>query len=113
MCPQPIQCGVGSPRRALEELLRDRVKHARQRYIEKAVISEALAAEFLQLGLEPDPTGRLAFRRILWLESQALRTYMQTVRMYAELMVHGILPPDAVTCAEDSAVRSTGSTRNH
>ena len=81
-------------RRALEELWRDRVNHARERYIQKRLISEALAAECLGLLPWDDPAVGLAFRRSLRRESDALQRYSQVLKIFSDLVVRGIEPPE-------------------
>jgi len=81
-------------RRALEELWRDRVMHARERYIQKRLISEALADECLGLLPWDDPVVGLAFRRSLRRESDALQRYSQVLKIFSDLVVRGIEPPE-------------------
>ena len=95
MAPKPTECeGVDPSFRALEDLWRERVNHARRRYMEKSVISDALAAECQRLVPCSDPLVGLAFRWSLWLQSGALQRYRQVLRMYTDLVVRGIVPPE-------------------
>lgn len=89
----------------LEAVWRGRVKHARRRYIEKVVISDALEVECQGLRPGADLVSALAYCRALQMESQALRTYMQVLKTYTGLMVSGILPPDDVARAEHNTLR--------
>ena len=77
----------------LEHLWRDRVQHARRRYKEKAVITDALAAECQRLLGWDDPVIELTFCRTLRLEHQALPTY-QLLKTYTDLVVHGTAPTE-------------------
>jgi hypothetical protein len=92
--PKPTEHNGIDPFNAWVELLRDRVKHARRRYKEKALVSAALAAEWWRLPPGADPVAWLAFRQTLQLETEALRRYMQALSMYRKLVIDGIPPPE-------------------
>ena len=82
------------PSRILVELWREKVKYARRRYTEKVGVSNALATESRQLLPRADPVVELAFRRTLRLEAEALQRYMQALRTYRDLVVHGVPPSE-------------------
>lgn len=94
VCPQPAQRDGVDPSSTLAEVWRDKLKNAHRRYKEKAVISAALATEYRRLLPRLDPVSNLAFRWTLQLESQALLRYVQTLKIYTDLVVDGIAPPE-------------------
>jgi hypothetical protein len=99
---KPAECdGVDPSSGALVDLWRERVKHALSRYQEKAVISHALATEYRRLLPKADRVTGSAFRRTLSLENDARRRYMQVLRVYMDLVMRGIAPPE-----EDSEIRT-------
>ena len=81
-------------RRELEAEWRERLTHARMRYREKAAICAALMAERVQSPSAPiaDPDGAFALQHALRLESAALAEYRWTLRLFTDLVVHGIVP---------------------
>ena len=89
---KPIQDGADPRHRLLEEVWLDSVKLARRRYMEKAVISDALGSECRRLRPRVDAVTASAYRRTLELERQALRVYVEALTAYTELVVHGIPP---------------------
>jgi hypothetical protein len=78
--------------RELEDFWRERLREARLKYEEASEVFKATRGEHF----ESRPTADLilAIQRARNIESQALSEYMRVLRVFADLVVHGKLPPE-------------------
>jgi hypothetical protein len=80
-------------RRELEDVWRERLSEALQRYqVAKLDTSTAL---FLSRQDIPQPDGQFAFRKAQRAEAMALAEYKRVMKIFNDLVIDGKVPPDA------------------
>jgi hypothetical protein len=85
---------MAQSKRELEDVWRGRLREARLKYEEASKAFKATWGEHFESRLTADPT--LAMQQARNIESPALCEYMQVLRVFADLVVHGKLPPGDV-----------------
>jgi hypothetical protein len=82
-------------RHEFQSAWRERVNGARSCYKEKVAIRRRMVTErpVWPINLEPDPDSRFALHLALHEESAARTEYMCLLRIYTELILHG-MPPE-------------------
>jgi hypothetical protein len=78
-------------RRDLEDLWRNRLTVSMERYrIARVECKEAALAQ----SDIPSPDGSFAYGRALRAESAAVKEYMRVLRIFTDLTIHRIVPPE-------------------
>ncbi len=84
---------AGHSRQEEEARWRARTRDALAEY-RAAVINFNAVYESSAQGLVPSPDGLYSLAQAQKAETRALRNYRDTLRIYSELCLHGVLPPD-------------------
>jgi len=86
-----VSCGSPQNRQALEALWRERLKIARANYDVAVAEFRKVSADLKRWPL-PAPDGSAAFRNARLAESAALNEYMNTLKIFSDLIISGKMP---------------------